>query len=49
MFILGEHLKKLRKSRNLTQKQLAEGIGRCIEQKRKSMITPTKEILAYDI
>ena len=27
MFYFNEHLKKLRKSRNLTQKQLAEGIG----------------------
>ena len=48
MFYFNEHLKKLRKSRHLTQKQLAEGIGsseRGIQQYEMGVRKPTYDKL----
>ncbi len=48
MFIFGEHLKNLRKSRNITQKQLALGIGaseRGIQQYELGERKPTYDML----
>ena len=48
MFIFGAHLKNLRKSRNITQKQLASGIGaseRGIQQYELGERKPTYNML----